>query len=55
MIGRSVINAVLVVAQFPVVAGDGKTYFSYKKLFPSKAKKSSCSEKQMFAFSVTTL
>lgn len=47
---RSVINAILTAAQFPAVAGDSKTYFSFKKLFPGKAKKSFCLGKQMFAF-----
>lgn len=54
-IKRSVINVGLVVAEFPVVAGNSKTHFSYKKLFLGKAKKSFCLGKQMLAFSIIAL
>lgn len=49
---RSVINVGLVVAEFPVVASNSKTYFSHKKLFLGKAKKSFCLRKQVLAFSI---
>lgn len=45
----------MAVAEFPVAAGNSKTYFSCKKLFPGKAEKSFCLGKQMLAASMKSL